>query len=363
MNCSFHTITSDIDFPDSPAASNSSSSQLSHTNERIHPIPAFYLYRPNGVAVPLIALDELPPWLRIGREDWYSSEWQRYMSPVNEQPTIQVGEYEVFARWGGTMYQLPIWRVGGVQRDEYGDGAGGVSEVERKGTIGGKGIYHLGQGGEDGHMSDIDIIDNGFLDGAERSTELTGGGMSGNGNAAGGRDREHTTHNGVNPEGIAQDDLTTPSLSSTHLDNNICDDGGHDGFSYFDFPLSSINHDRQYPHQPQDQQYSPPGQQEAMSSTLPTSPLQHSRSLSNNSCSSADHNHLYSLTSDTTETSVSSLSSSDIPHVVFQLPTLPRVPLGLTKSAPPRFALNISNWQFPPWLENSAAGEGSVCSV
>ncbi|OAX85004.1 hypothetical protein ACJ72_00629 [Emergomyces africanus] len=364
MNSTSHTVASDINLSPPSVVSNSPSPQLSPPNQRVLPIPAFYLYRSNGVAVPLIALDELPPWLRIGREDWHSSEWQQYMSLVNEQPTIRVGEYEVFAIRGGKVYQLPTWRVVGVWEDGHSVGAGIVWDEEKKGKRGGKGMYHLSQGEEYDHMADEKLMDNGLMDGAGRSPGFTGGRMSGNENAAGGQGREQIE--AVNPEGVTQHLPNTHPPSATHLDNSACDDAGCEGFSYFDLPISSNRPSHHYPQQPQHQQYSLPSQQAAVLSTSPTWPIKPSRSLSNNSYSSAGYNHLYSLTSDTgTETSVSSLSFSDIPHIDFQVPTLPRVPLGLTQSVPPCFAwgMSTSNGQFTPWLENSAGGEGSVCSV
>ncbi|KAK2803223.1 hypothetical protein FQN50_007090 [Emmonsiellopsis sp. PD_5] len=83
--------------------------ESSESTGSISPIPAFYLYRPSGVAVPLVPLDELPSWLRIGAENWYGAEWRRYMRLASEQPVMKVGEYDVFARVGSDTFMMPRW--------------------------------------------------------------------------------------------------------------------------------------------------------------------------------------------------------------------------------------------------------------
>ncbi|PGH31270.1 hypothetical protein GX50_05960 [[Emmonsia] crescens] len=346
MTRSSQNITSDIHLP--PL------SNLSPTTQTISPIPAFYLYRTNGIAVPLIALDELPPWLRIGREDWYSPEWQQYMSPVSEQSTIRVGEYEVFAMWGEAMYQLPIWRLVGARRGGHGDEteAGTEWEVEGEGRV----VYHSDREEGYGYRLNEGMRDDGSVDG--------GGGVGDNGIAAGSQDGEQVTEEGVNREGVTQNVPNTPASSPARLDNNTYDGGDYEGFSYFDLPLSRNDHNHHCPHQPRYQQHSSPRQQATMSSIPPAWPPELSRSTSNNSYNSAGRNYLHSLASNTnTETSMSSFSSSDIPHAVFHVPILPRVPLGSTQSAPSCFPWGMHHGQFTPWLVNTVGGDGSVHSV
>ncbi|QSS62056.1 hypothetical protein I7I51_04233 [Histoplasma capsulatum] len=274
--------TSTTSKPPSPA--------LPPPTQQISPIPAFYFYRENGVAVPLIALDELPAWLRIGREDWFRPEWQQYMSPVNDQSTIRIGEYEVFAKWGGAVYQLPMWRLVGERNNEAGDGAaaGAGWEVDASERRGGEVMFHLDRGNGYDSVADGRVVDNGCSNGEGNSSGYTEEGKT--------RDR-----------------------------NTVWDE---DGEQIADRELC--------------------------------------RSLSNNSYNSADQNVLHSLASNTdTETSISSWSSFDAPQPVFNVPIIPRAPLGLglTKSAPSYVFWGLHPADFRAWPTGTADGNSSVRSV
>lgn len=60
-------------------------------------VPKFYIYRPDGTPVPLIALDELPPYMRVGWEDWHDPSWLRFMRPASMYPFPRTGMYEFYA--------------------------------------------------------------------------------------------------------------------------------------------------------------------------------------------------------------------------------------------------------------------------
>ncbi|EEQ88459.1 hypothetical protein RJZ56_004785 [Blastomyces dermatitidis] len=368
ISCHHH---SHIHFPPTSIAPNQPSRDLTTPVHHISPIPAFYLHRDNGVAVPLIALDELPPWLRIGREDWFNPEWQQYMNPVSDEPTIRVGEYEVFATWGGAVYHLPTWKLVAVRGARVCDGtaAGTGWELEVGGERGRDIIHHLDRRGGYDYEVDERMIGNGCLDGKASSPGCSGGGRSGGRHAARDQDGEPIpiANDEVNREGITRNVPDTPPSSPM---GGLCS-GKYDGnaderFSCSSCPLSRNGHYHHYPHYPQDQQDQPPRQQTAMSSSPHTWPLELSPPLSNNSCSSPGQNPLHSLPSNTeTETSMSSWDSFDILPPAFHVPVLPRTPLGLglTQSAPSCVLSGMFHGRIPPWLRNRAEGDGSVCSV
>ncbi|EEH10797.1 predicted protein [Histoplasma capsulatum G186AR] len=187
--------TSTTSKPPSPA--------LPPPTQQISPIPAFYFYRENGLAVPLIALDELPAWLRIGREDWFRPEWQQYMSPVNDQSTIRVGEYEVFAEWGGAVYQLPMWRLVGGRNYEAGDGAaaGAGWEVDASERRGGEVMFHLDRGNGYDSVADGPEVDNGCSTGEGNSSGYTEEGGTRDRNVVWDEDGEQIADREVNREG------------------------------------------------------------------------------------------------------------------------------------------------------------------
>ncbi|KLJ05477.1 hypothetical protein EMPG_11056 [Blastomyces silverae] len=362
---------SHIHFPPTSISPNQPSRDLTPPVDHISPIPAFYLYRDNGVAVPLIALDELPPWLRIGREDWFNPEWQQYMNPVSGEPAIRVGEYEVFATWGGAVYQLPMWRLVAVRGarscDETAAGTGW--EVEGGGERGEDIMHHLDRRWGFDYGVDERMIDNGYLDGKEGLPWCTAGGRSCDRHAARGQDGEPLpiANDEVNREGITRNVPNTPPSSPMDgLCSDTHDGGADERFSCSSCPVSRNGHNHHCPHYPQYQQDNPPYQQAAMSSSPPTWPLELSRPLSNNSCSSHGQNPLHSLASNTeTETSVSSWDSSNLPPPTFHVPVIPRTPLGLglTQSAPSCFLSSMRHGHIPPWLRSRADGGGSVCSV
>ncbi|EER44554.1 predicted protein [Histoplasma capsulatum H143] len=368
MPNSSQNIGGHVHSPRASATSKPPSPALPPPTQQISPIPAFYFYRENGVAVPLIALDELPAWLRIGREDWFRPEWQQYMSPVNDQSTIRVGEYEVFAKWGGAVYQLPMWRLVGERNYEAGDGAaaGAGWEVDASERRGGEVMFHLDRGNGYDSVADARVVDNGYSNGEGNSSGYTEEGRTGDRNAVWDEDGEQIADREVNREGGVQDIQNAPLFLPAGVSNCTCDGGAEEGFSYFNLPFSRNDHNQFYSYQPLYQQHSSPHQQTSMSHTPLTWAPELCRSLSNNSYNSANQNLLHSLASNTdTETSLSSWSSFDAPQPVFNVPIIPRAPLGLglTKSAPSYVFWGPHPADFRAWPAGTADGNSSVRSV
>ncbi|OJD21894.1 hypothetical protein ACJ73_06765 [Blastomyces percursus] len=362
---------SHIDFPPTSIAPNQPSRELAPPVNHVSPIPAFYLHRDNGVAVPLIALDELPPWLRIGREDWFNPEWQQYMNPVSGEPTIRVGEYEVFATWGGAVYQLPMWKLVAIRGPKGCDGiaAGGGWEVEARGERGKDIMQHLDRKGGYDYGVDEKTINIGCLDGKAASLWCTAGERIGDRHIGHDQDEEPMpiVNDEVNREGSTRNvPYTPPSSPIGGLCYRTYDRNADERVSCASCPLSRNEHNHHYPHHPLYQQDHPPPQQTAMSSSPPTWSLELSRPLSNNSCSSPDHNPLHSLPSNTdTETTMSSWDFSDILPPGLHVPVIPRASLGLglTQSAPSYVLSDMRHGRIPPWLRSSTDGAGSVCSA
>jgi hypothetical protein len=59
------------------------------------PFPQFFMHRQNGTVTPLVALDELPPWIKIGAENWQDPGWLQYMRPASVYQFPWNGVYEV----------------------------------------------------------------------------------------------------------------------------------------------------------------------------------------------------------------------------------------------------------------------------
>lgn len=59
------------------------------------PFPRFFVIRPDHTVVPLVALDELPPWLRIGNWNWSDPTLFQSMCPASLSPIPRLGEYNV----------------------------------------------------------------------------------------------------------------------------------------------------------------------------------------------------------------------------------------------------------------------------
>ncbi|PYH89849.1 hypothetical protein BO71DRAFT_97517 [Aspergillus ellipticus CBS 707.79] len=59
------------------------------------PFPAFYIYRPGHIIVPLIPLDELPSWIQVGDFNWKNSELYDSMLPASFHCYPRLGEYDV----------------------------------------------------------------------------------------------------------------------------------------------------------------------------------------------------------------------------------------------------------------------------
>lgn len=59
--------------------------------------PKFFVYRPDGTPVPLIAIDELPPFMKVGWEDWQHPQWLRFMIPASLYPFPRTGTFDVYA--------------------------------------------------------------------------------------------------------------------------------------------------------------------------------------------------------------------------------------------------------------------------
>ena len=59
--------------------------------------PKFFVYRPDGTPVPLIAIDELPSYMRLGWEDWQDPKWLRFMVPASLYPFPRTGAFEVYS--------------------------------------------------------------------------------------------------------------------------------------------------------------------------------------------------------------------------------------------------------------------------
>ncbi|KAL1958938.1 hypothetical protein VTO42DRAFT_3491 [Malbranchea cinnamomea] len=64
--------------------------------------PKFFIYREDGTPVPLIALDELPPWIKIGEENWSDFTWLRYMNPASLCPLPRIGMYQIYVAQVGS---------------------------------------------------------------------------------------------------------------------------------------------------------------------------------------------------------------------------------------------------------------------
>ncbi|CEL07393.1 hypothetical protein ASPCAL10550 [Aspergillus calidoustus] len=58
------------------------------------PFPKFYIIRPDGRQVPLIPLDELPSWLRIGYMDWNDPNPYQFMILATTSLVPREGEYD-----------------------------------------------------------------------------------------------------------------------------------------------------------------------------------------------------------------------------------------------------------------------------
>ncbi|PGH11698.1 hypothetical protein AJ79_04721 [Helicocarpus griseus UAMH5409] len=287
---------------------------------RVSPIPSFYLRRHNGVAVPLIALDELPPWICIGRDDWSKPEWKKYMSLVNDgHPCTRVGEYEVFVKRGMKMYELPEWKL----VKDWGDG----NEV-----VNGDGAS--GQGGVSRVMYRPNINDSGYgsSEGAADVPDVRSG------------EANRTTCQRASP-------MSLPDAPDPY------DGSDAEGFSYFDLPIRPgasksryyRTHSRVPPNSPSLQVPSRPQRQQnfpySCSKWSPritgyTSDSTHSTRSSSNS--SLNNEELVSTpeSDDSTETSMSSVSlPPDLPQ--FHFPIFPLVPLGLSQTAPATLGLGI----------------------
>ncbi|KAM5466328.1 hypothetical protein MauCBS54593_006065 [Microsporum audouinii] len=83
--------------------------------------PLFYIYREDGTKVPLIPLDELPPGLKVGRQNWYHRFWLRYMTPASLGKYPKKGEYEVIIQTGTRLkpriVRTPSGRMSPSQQD------------------------------------------------------------------------------------------------------------------------------------------------------------------------------------------------------------------------------------------------------
>ncbi|KAF3492230.1 uncharacterized protein GIQ15_01747 [Arthroderma uncinatum] len=76
-------------------------------------IPNFFIYRQDGTKVPLIPLDELPPGLRIGEQNWFHRFWLGYMIPASLSRYTKRGEYEVTIQAGAQLKPQTSSTVGG----------------------------------------------------------------------------------------------------------------------------------------------------------------------------------------------------------------------------------------------------------
>ncbi|EEH38644.2 hypothetical protein PAAG_08371 [Paracoccidioides lutzii Pb01] len=375
---SYKKLNRDIPFPPTSTASIDaisppppppSTPQNSATAHHILPIPAFYLHRENGVTVPLIPLDELPSWLRIGREDWYSFEWQRYTTPVNDQSTIWLGEYEVFAVWETGVYELPTSRQVGVQAggDGAGAGTGGRGEGEEGEEV--RVAYHLDgreayRSGDNTREHNTDAMDDELPDDRGWTPGSTQRIMGGYGTAYDADYEEQVKWDGANREQVTHIVPQAPPLLPECLDSTISSRGGGYGeFSYFDIApsLASDNYSCYHGDSAFRRPYRDP--HPSRRRQLPSPDI--SRPTSSTSCTSANCHLLHSLESHSaTETSLSSLSSSsDFPNALFYTPILPQAPLGLTQSAPGHSGLSVYYGNFQHWLESTESGSEGVHSA
>ncbi|KAL2846977.1 hypothetical protein BJY01DRAFT_247034 [Aspergillus pseudoustus] len=63
------------------------------------PFPKFYIFRPDGRQVPLVPIDELPSWLRIGFMDWNDSTLYQFMIPATTSLVPREGEYDAMCQY------------------------------------------------------------------------------------------------------------------------------------------------------------------------------------------------------------------------------------------------------------------------
>ncbi|KAL3463055.1 hypothetical protein BJX64DRAFT_287790 [Aspergillus heterothallicus] len=63
------------------------------------PFPKFYIFRPDGRQVPLIPIDELPSWIRIGFMDWNNPSLYQFMIPATTSLVPREGEYDAMCQY------------------------------------------------------------------------------------------------------------------------------------------------------------------------------------------------------------------------------------------------------------------------
>ncbi|KAK2773925.1 hypothetical protein FQN52_004449 [Onygenales sp. PD_12] len=260
-----------------PASPSRCHGESSESTASISPIPAFYIYRPNGAAVPLVPLDELPSWLRIGAENWYDAEWRRYMRLASEQPVMKVGEYDVFARVGSDTYMMPR----GIQIEDTDTGS-------RKVT------YHLQRSYEDGGETPGNLSDD-----DARWLRLFSPSIF----------EADSYRNDIEDQEV----VTAPPPSPDRATHPVT-------FSYFDLPIRTFDRSS---HQGHECSPSPP----------PQTPLGGNDDLSR-TCSNGSGSRFFSSATDiTTPPSTPFSVASNFGGNYF--PILPSLPVGMAQSAPP----------------------------